>query len=155
MFGIRLVAQPTRRSASFRRTLVGASIVAAIAAITMTVWVSHAGRPARDAGIMILYVGAEDCAPCRAWQTGDGAAFLASVDFPRITYREVKSPHLRDVLKDENWPDELRSYRGGLRRSDGVPLWLVVSDHEIVEQRFGAAEWRSSILPKIRSLLLR
>lgn len=153
MFGIRLVAQPTRRSASFRRTLVGASIAVAVAAIAMTVWVSYAARPARGSGVLLLYVGAEDCAPCRAWQNGDGAAFLASVEFPRITYREVKSPHLHDVLKDENWPDELRSYRGRLRRSDGVPLWLVVSDHEIVAQRFGAAEWRASILPKIRSLL--
>jgi hypothetical protein len=153
MSGIRLVAQPTRRSASFRRTLVGASIAVAVAA--MAVWVSYAARPARGAEVMLLYVGAEDCAPCRAWQNDDGAAFLASVDFPRITYREVKSPHLHDVLKDENWPDELRGYRSSLRRGDGVPLWLVVSDHEIVAQRFGAAEWHASILPKIRSLLLR
>ena len=102
---------------------------------------------------MLLYVGAEDCAPCRAWQNGDGAAFLASADFTRISYREVKSPHLLDILNDENWPDEIRDYRIHLRRSDGVPLWLVVSDHKIVEQRFGAAEWQASILPTIRSLL--
>ena len=38
-------------------------------------------------------------------------------------------------------------------RSDGVPLWLVVSNHEIVEQRFGVTEWRASILPTIKSLL--
>lgn len=119
----------------------------------MTVWASHAGRLARDSEIMLLYVGAEDCAPCRSWQNGEGAAFLTSVDFPRITYREVKSPHLHELLKDENWPDEIRSYRGSLRRSDGVPLWLVVSNREIVEQRSGAAEWRANILPKIKSLL--
>ena len=153
MSGIRLVAQPARRSARFRRTLFGAGIGIAIVAIAVTVWACHAGKPARAKDVMLLYVGAEDCAPCRAWQNGEGAAFLASAEFPRITYREVKSPHLLDVLKDENWPDEIRLYRDGLRRSDGVPLWLVVSDHEIVEQRFGAAEWRASILPKIKSLL--
>jgi hypothetical protein len=153
MSGIRIVAQPTRRSASFRRALAGAGIVAAIAAIAMTVWASQAARPARDPEVMVLYVGAEDCAPCRAWQRGEGAAFLASADFPRITYREVKSPHLHDLLKDENWPDEIRSYRSRLRRGDGVPLWLVVSDREIVEQRFGPAEWRASVLPRIKSLL--
>ncbi len=129
----------------------GAAI--AIAAIAVTVWAGHAGKPAHAADVMLLYVGAEDCAPCRAWQTGEGAAFLASADFPRITYREVKSPHLHDVLKDENWPDEIRPYRNSLRRSDGVPLWLVVADHEIVEQRFGATEWRASVLPRIKSLL--
>ena len=153
MSGIRLVARPARRSASFRRTIFAAGIVVAIAAIMATVWAGHAGKPARDADVMLLYVGAEDCAPCRAWQNGEGAAFLASADFPRITYREVKSPHLHDVLKDENWPDEVRLYRDSLRRSDGVPLWLVVTDHKIVEQRFGAAEWRANVLPRIKSLL--
>jgi hypothetical protein len=153
MSGIRLVAQPARRSASFRRTLFGAAIGITIAAIAVTVWAGHADKPARAKDVMLLYVGAEDCAPCRAWQNGEGSAFLASAEFPRITYREVKSPHLLDVLKDENWPDEIRLYRDGLRRGDGVPLWLVVADREIVEQRFGAAEWRTSILPRIKSLL--
>lgn len=151
MSGIRLVAQPARHSASFRRTLVGAGAVVVIAA--MAVWAGHGAKPGRNPDVMLLYVGAEDCAPCRAWQGGEGAAFFASADFPRISYREVKAPHLIDVLNDENWPDEIRSYRGRLRRSDGVPLWLVVSDHEIVEQRFGAAEWRAGILPRIKSLL--
>lgn len=153
MSGIRLVAQPTRRSASFRRTIFAAGIVVAIAAIIATVWAGHAGKPARDADVMLLYVGAEDCAPCRAWQNGEGAAFLASAEFPRITYREVKSPHLHDVLKDENWPNEIRRYRDILRRSDGVPLWLVVADHKVVGQSFGVAKWRASVLPTIKSLL--
>ena len=117
----------------------------------MTVWAGRVTGPARD--VMLLYVGAEDCAPCRVWQSGDGAAFLASADFPRIVYREVKSPQLHDVLKDEHWPDEIRRYRDGLRLSDGVPLWLVVADSKIVEQRFGAEAWRASVLPKIKSLL--
>jgi hypothetical protein len=153
MSGIRLVAQSARRSASFRRTIFAAGIVVAIVAIMAKVWAGHAGKPTRDAGVMLLYVGAEDCAPCRAWQNGEGAAFLASAEFPRITYREVKAPHLHDILKDEHWPTEIRSYRDGLRRSDGVPLWLVVADHKIVKQRFGAAEWRASVLPIIKSLL--
>ena len=124
----------------------------------MMAWANRAGNSARLKDVTLkpvtlLYVGAEDCAPCRAWQSSEGASFLASADFPRITYREVKSPHLHDILKDENWPDDLRGYRAGLRRSDGVPLWLVVVDHKIVEQRFGAAEWRASVLPSIKSLL--
>jgi hypothetical protein len=153
MSGIRPLVQPARRSARFRRTLFGAGIVVAVAAIAVTVWAGHAGRHARGPEVLLLYVGAEDCAPCRAWQSGEGAAFMASAEFSKITYREVKSPHLQDILKDANWPDEIRFYRDGMRRSDGVPLWLVVADHEIVEQRFGAAEWRASVLPRIRSLL--
>jgi hypothetical protein len=153
MSEIGLVAQPPRCSASFRRTRFGAGIVAVMAAIAVTVWAGHPGKPARAKAVMLLYIGAEDCAPCRTWQNGEGAVFLASADFPHITYREVKSPHLHDILKDENWPDEIRSYRTGLKRSDGVPLWLVIADNKIVEQRFGAAEWHASVLPTIKSLL--
>jgi hypothetical protein len=153
MSGIPSIARKAHRSALICRTLLGAGIVVALAAVAMSVWTGHAARPAYNSNVMLVYVGADDCAPCRAWQNGDGAAFLASADFTRITYREVKSPHLLDVLNDENWPEEIRNYRTSLRRSDGLPLWLVVSDHKIVEQRFGAAEWRASILPTIRSLL--
>lgn len=153
MSEIRTVTRPARRSASFRRACFGAGVVVAVAALAVTVWAGLSEKPARDKDVMLLYIGAEDCAPCRAWQSGEGAVFLASADFPRITYREVKSPRLHDVLNDEHWPDELRSFRNGLRRSDGVPLWLVVSDHKIVEQRFGAAEWRTNVLPRIKSLL--
>jgi hypothetical protein len=57
------------------------------------------------------------------------------------------------VLSDDNWPEELRIYRSQLERNDGVPMWLVVSDHAIVERKFGASAWRESVLPKLRSLL--
>jgi hypothetical protein len=153
MSGIRTSGLPQRRAAGFHRAQFGAAILVAVAAIAMMVWANRAGNSTRPKDITLLYLGAEDCAPCRAWQSSEGASFLASADFPRITYREVKSPHLHDILKDENWPDDLRGYRAGLRRSDGVPLWLVVVDHKIVEQRFGAAEWRASVLPSIKSLL--
>ncbi len=127
--------------------------IAAIAAIAAAARGGRTTQPVRRPEVMLLYVGAEDCAPCRAWQKHDRAAFLASAEFAHLTYREVKSRHLEDVLKDENWPEDLRGYRNSLRRSDGVPLWLVVADRKIVEQRFGATEWRESVLPKIRSLL--
>jgi hypothetical protein len=98
-------------------------------------------------------VGAEDCAPCRAWQKDDRPGFLASTEFPRIHYREIKSPTLADVLRDENWPEELRPYRSQLKQSDGVPLWMIVSDDRIVERQFGAAAWREIIVPKLRKLV--
>ena len=129
----------------------GALIV--IAAIAVAAWGGQFGQPKPAPEIMLLYVGADDCAPCRAWQKGDGASFLASAELPRIQYREIKSPHLIDVLNDGNWPEDLRIYRSQLKRSDGVPLWLVVSGHEIVERKSGAAAWRENILPKIRGLL--
>jgi hypothetical protein len=126
---------------------------AATAAVVAALPVSQVSRPALAADITLIYVGADDCAPCRVWQNGDGAAFRQSSDFARISYIEVKSPRLHDVLKDENWPAEIRAYRGLLKRSDGVPLWLVLSNTEVIEQRFGPAAWRANILPAIKSAL--
>jgi hypothetical protein len=103
--------------------------------------------------ILLIYVGADDCAPCRKWQREDAAGFRASAEFTRILYREVKSPTLFAVLQDEYWPEDLRGYRDRLEPGAGVPLWLVVSNNRIVEQRFGASQWQASILPKIKSLL--
>lgn len=103
--------------------------------------------------VLVLYVGADDCAPCRAWQTGDGAAFRSSGYFPQVVYREVKSPRLMTLLSDENWPDDIRGYRDALRRNDGVPFWLVVVGREIVQRQSGPAQWRTIVLPAIRQLV--
>lgn len=126
-------------------------ILAATAAIVAAVLVARA--PARAADLLLIYVGAEDCAPCRAWQNGDGAEFRKSAEFTRISYREVKSPCLHDVLRDEHWPEDIRVYRDRLKRSDGVPLWLIVSGDDVVAQRFGAAAWQASVVPTLRSYL--
>lgn len=127
--------------------------LAAVAAIVAAWLVAPARTPARTADVLLIYVGAEDCAPCRAWQKGDGDDFRKSAEFPRISYREVKSPYLRDVLNDEHWPEEIRAYRSRLKRSDGVPLWLIVSGNDVVALRFGAAAWHSDVLPALRSYL--
>ena len=123
-----------------------------IAAATMAAANRHAAR-GHSAVVMLLYVGADDCAPCRVWRGGDGAAFLASTEFAGITYREIRSPHLEDVLTDTNWPEDLRDYRSRIRRSDGVPLWLIIADHAVVDQQFGTAAWQERVLPALRSYL--
>jgi hypothetical protein len=125
----------------------------ALATIAAIAWGTHKAQNRGHVDVMLLYVGAEDCAPCRIWRNREGAAFLASAESARITYREVKSPHLEDVLKDENWPNDIRPFRDGVRRTDGVPLWLVVAGHEVVERQFGATAWERRVLPKIRSYL--
>ncbi len=102
---------------------------------------------------MLLYVGADDCPPCRAWKRGPGAAFRASPEFSRLIYREVDSPTVLNLLSDQYWPDDLREYRERLGRNAGVPLWLLVADHQVVERGFGESQWREIILPKLRILL--
>ena len=101
---------------------------------------------------MLVYVGADDCVPCRAWQR-DHAPSLQSPAFARLDYREVKSPSVLHLLKDEYWPEDLRGLRSRLAPGDGVPLWLVVVDDAIVDRAHGARQWDETILPKLRVLL--
>ena len=102
--------------------------------------------------LMLVYVGADDCAPCRTWQR-DQAPMLQSPAFARLVYREVKSPSVLYLLKDEYWPEDLRSLRGRLDPGAGVPLWLVIADDAIVGRAHGASQWEATILPKLRALL--
>lgn len=134
-----------------RAVLVAAMFVAL--AVELAQWAWHGPRPAQARDVMLVYVGAEDCAPCQSWQRSESDRFRFSPEFARIAYREVKSPTLRDVLKDECWPEELRRFRDHLGRGAGVPVWLVIVDGEVVGQSFGASQWREAVLPKLRSLL--
>jgi len=103
--------------------------------------------------IVLVYVGAEDCGPCKLWQRDQGAAFRKSVEFRHLTYREVRSPSLFDLLNDKNWPADLRVYRRNIDKGAGAPLWLVIADNRLVMKNYGLSQWDKAVLPKIRSLL--
>lgn len=102
--------------------------------------------------LTLVYVGAENCAPCENWQHNQGIAFRNSVEFQRLAFREVKSPSVFDVLHDNYWPEDLRPYRQSISRSAGVPLWLVIADDQLVMQGAGISQWQESVFPKIKSL---
>lgn len=102
--------------------------------------------------VMLVYVGADDCAPCRIWQR-DHAPTLRSPSFAGLIYREVKSPRLLDVMKDDYWPDDLRRLRTRLGPGAAVPLWLVIADGVIVGRGRGASEWSGRVLPILKSLV--
>jgi len=127
----------------------GVLLTTAFAVSTFANWSS--AKPVKN--LTIVYVGADNCAPCEIWQRNQGTAFRDSPEFYRLSYREVKSPNLFDVLKDKNWPEELRGYRGAISEGAGVPLWLVIADDQIVMQSSGLTQWQETVLPKIKSLL--
>ena len=109
--------------------------------------------PHQNRNIMVVYIGAEDCAPCRLWQGGMGAKFRTSSEFRRLSYREVKSPTLFELLNDDVWPMDLRVYRQRIDQTMAVPMWLVVLNGEVVAQGFGASQWVETVMPTLRQLL--
>jgi hypothetical protein len=138
---------------SYSRTLLVGATAALLVAVLLVSIRSGPRGPAAGAHVTVVYVGAEDCAPCRAWQLAEGKQFLGSAEFARLNYREVKSPTVREALEDRYWPEDLRAHRDRLGRGAGVPLWLVISGDEVIERGFGAGQWRAAVLPRIKSLL--
>ena len=107
----------------------------------------------QPADIRVIYVGADDCAQCRTWRQDHWPRFQVSAEFARLAYREVRSPRLFDLLKDDYWPEDLREYRNALERADGAPLWLVIAADQIVLKAKGLRQWEEVALPKIRSMV--
>lgn len=128
----------------------GVGVVAMLAAAAATL---DAGPSPHASAVTLIYVGADDCAPCRTWQRDKRPGWLASPEISRIAYREVKSASVLDILKDDAWPDDLRVYRGQLAKGAAVPLWLVVRDQQVVAQAWGGSQWDTTVLPRVKSLV--
>jgi len=100
--------------------------------------------------LTVVYVGAEDCGPCRIWRRDARPAFLDSGEFARLRYREVIAPRLRDLLAEEGWPAELAMVRARVRAQPGAPQWFVLRDGRLVTADAGLSAWRRAIWPAIR-----
>ena len=99
--------------------------------------------------VLVVYVGAEDCGPCRAWRRRDKPSLLQSLE-EAGNYREVIAPRLAAAFSDEVWPSDLRRFRPDAEAVAGVPLWLVVRDGRVVVSAGGLSRWQSAVLPALR-----
>lgn len=109
-----------------------------------------ADRPAAPAPLMLLYVGAEDCAPCSAWRRDHRAGFLAGLDPSRITYREVIAARTASAFEEEAWPEDLHAQRIRALKIGGVPQWIVSRGGRSLLAAGGLSQWEARILPLIR-----
>lgn len=108
-----------------------------------------------DGPILILYVGAEDCAPCRIWRRDHRPGLIAGMDRNRLHYREVIAPRTVDAFSDATWPDDLRSYVSEAKAVGGVPLWLVVREKRVLARAGGLSEWEKRVRPLIKNMALK
>lgn len=108
--------------------------------------------PGLSQRLTVVYVGADDCAPCRTWHHDDGPQFFASAEFRRVDYREIRSRSLLGVLDEDLWPADLRTHRDLVKAAAGVPLWLLLVDDDVAVVASGISKWRELMLPAIRRL---
>jgi len=104
-----------------------------------------------DTNLTVIYVGAEDCAPCIIWKNEHREAFLASPQYAKITYHEVIAEKTADALTNKAWPKELRQYRDGTKRLFGAPSWLVVENHRVIASIGGLSNWKKHVFPFLQN----
>lgn len=129
-----------------------AAVAAALAVVLAAVLPlsGDPGRPAAAAPLTLLYVGAEDCAPCRAWRRDHRDGFLAGIDRDRLGYREVIATRTASALAEAEWPDDLRPQREIAVKAGGVPQWIVLRGDRVLLSAGGLSQWQARVLPLLR-----
>jgi len=102
------------------------------------------------ASLQLIYVGANDCAPCVRWRATHWSALHHATVFAPVRFVEIRAPRAADVLQDEHWPRALQRFRPAMPRDAAVPLWLLVQDDALVGRAWGERGWRETMLPALR-----
>jgi hypothetical protein len=103
------------------------------------------GSARAASGLTVIYVGGWDCPPCTQWKNTQKARWLASPEFPNVTWVEVEAPKLREAYQERYWPADLRSVLAQLPRKSGTPRFLIVRDGKIVSNAFGSGKWATTM----------
>jgi hypothetical protein len=101
---------------------------------------------------LLLYVGAEDCAPCQAWRRARWDAVRAGYASTPVGFVELRAPRSAEVLDDAHWPEALRGHRASIPPGAGLPLWLLAHDGRAVRWSWGSSRWDAEMAPALRRI---
>jgi len=68
---------------------------------------------AQAAGMRVVYVGADDCPPCKTWEAQDMPAYINSAASLSVPLIRIKSQKSANAFQQRNWPSNTQ---GCLRR---------------------------------------
>lgn len=102
--------------------------------------------------ILVLYIGAIDCPPCRRFKAADYPRWARSEEIKHIQYRELEFPYFENTSEDWYWPENLRWVRNTAYADSGTPRWIVAVDGHIVSN---TRSWKGKTYPLIQRLVAR
>jgi len=91
--------------------------------------------------LQVVYIGAQDCLPCRRWIATYKDNWLTSPEYGRVTWVEIEPPHLKEAYRERHWPDALRPMLAQVPDKSGTPRFLIVGDGRIVSNQVGVSKW--------------
>jgi hypothetical protein len=109
---------------------------------------AHAADAARP---IVIYLSAEDCTTCRAWERANQPAFEKSAERKKVEWREVRVKTLVHINQKAEWPADLEWLRKQVPES-ATPRFYLIRGDTLIAKGDGISGWTSSILPAIKKL---
>lgn len=125
-----------------RRLLLGGA-AASLAAV--------AGKAEAAAALMIIYVYADDCAPCQIFAAQDWPQFKASPVSRAVHFVRTTAPKTTQAYQSRYWPSEARPFLSAVKVPI-VPSFILVRQRQVVLVGNGIVGWRNQVLPQVHQL---
>ena len=114
-----------------------------------------AAKPAHAAAasneLMVIYISAEDCGPCRVFEAEDMPRWTASPFARTVKFVRAKAPKSVQAFQAKYWPKEAQPYLSAVRVPI-VPSFMLVSGGSVISVGTGLNGWRQQTLPQVQQL---
>jgi hypothetical protein len=111
----------------------------------------------RETKFTLIYVGADNCGPCAAWERdvgpGTRSAFVAGPLGRSVAFREVHARTYMNTAEPSRWPEDLLWLVKATNVASGTPRYIVMVDRKIVLNSQGRFSTR--VEPLLRELVAR
>jgi hypothetical protein len=122
-------------------------------------WAASAGARAQSARPMVVFLGDQASAECKAWRSQWEPLFVASDGYKKLDYRVVCPADSLLLLRQDSWPPHLRwildtflASEDGVQRGKVTPRFFLVQNRQVTLTATGIAGWRDAMWPMILSV---
>jgi hypothetical protein len=99
----------------------------------------------------LIYLSAEDCPTCRAWERAHQPAFEKSAERQKVEWRVVSVKTVYNINQRSEWPSDLEWLRTQVPKS-GTPRFYLIEGGRLIAKGDGASGWTGVILPELEKL---
>jgi hypothetical protein len=108
---------------------------------------------AQPSSLQFLFVGADDCEPCRRWHSDEGHWWQSSPEFSRVDTLFIRARRTRHAYDDAYWLPHLRRFRDMPGAPRATPAYFVVRNDQLLLAAAGYTAWRREIYPALREMV--
>jgi hypothetical protein len=110
-----------------------------------------AATRAKASEFMVIYVGADDCGPCRLFEAEDMPRWQASALSSSVHFVHAKARKSSQAFDARSWPKEARPFAGAFT-APVVPSFMLVQNGRVVSVGAGVRSWRQQTLPLLQQM---